>query len=253
MRSAKGASHGRTPNRARAFCSVRVCLFLLGVSLALGAIARAQEATSQSAYHPLIRDVAPLSESAGPAALLVSRPFVLASGAQEMEDRSAIGTADSDWPFESSRAGSLEGTSALEVGGGFTLGPDTLLSTFEIDHFLTDSIAIGPLMQLGVSDDDFLFAPSLQIKAISQFPDAELERLQPFVGGGVGFAYIDKDGRNGGDDDVGFLFNFGFGVDYFVTDRLSIGSHALFNVLPWEVVGENSFFSWQVLTFAIHF
>ena len=61
--------------------------------------------------------------------------------------------------------GPREGSSAIRLSGGFTADPGTALTGFELDHFLTDYLAIAPLLQLGVSDDHFLFAPSLDANA----------------------------------------------------------------------------------------
>ncbi len=48
------------------------------------------------------------------------------------------------------------------------------------------------------------------------------------------------------DDDLGFMFNMGLGVQYDWTDRMSFGTRMTFNVLPGEVLGDRFFFSWQM-------
>ena len=66
-------------------------------------------------------------------------------------------------------------------------------------------------------------------------------------------AYLHKDNRRGDNDDVGFLFNLGFGADYYLTERLSLGSNLLFNIMPDKVLGENFFFSWRFVSVSYHF
>lgn len=145
-----------------------------------------------------------------------------------------------------------EGSSSIRLSGGISEGPDTALTGFELAHFLTDTIAIAPFLQLGVADDHFLFAPSLDAKIVI---DVESEpRLLPFAQAGLGFAYIDEDDAGGDDsDDAGFLVHAGGGVDFFVTERLSLGTAVYFNFLPGEVQDEDFFFSWHVITFTIWF
>lgn len=209
------------------------CLLTLLVGLGFAFAtrpARADDIPSLAAYGPLV-DFAPW---------------------QEVEGRTpagATGVERRDTAIRDRR----EGTSAITVSGGFTLGPDTTLAAFELDHFVTDRIAVGPLLQVGLSSDDFIFAPSLDVKLYADVVGVDFRGVAPFVQGGVGFAYIDKNGRGSGREDVGFLFNFGAGADLFVTDRLSLGTSVLFNVLPGEVEGEEFFFSWQLVTFSIHF
>jgi hypothetical protein len=148
--------------------------------------------------------------------------------------------------------GDREGSSSIQLSGGFTSGPETALSAFQVSHFLTDTIALAPVLQLGVADDHFLFAPSLDAKIAIDVDAAP--RLLPFVQGGLGFAYIDEqrsDGRD--DDDVGFLIHAGGGAEWFVTDRLSLGTAVFFNFLPGSVQGEDFFFSWHVITFSVWF
>lgn len=145
-----------------------------------------------------------------------------------------------------------EGSSTIRLSGGFTDGPDTALTGFEVSHFLTDTIALAPVLQLGVADDHFLFAPSLDAKIVIDV-DSE-PRLLPFAQAGLGFAYVDEDESGTGDaDDAGFLVHAGGGVDFFVTERLSLGTAVYFNFLPGEVQDEDFFFSWHLITFTIWF
>jgi opacity protein-like surface antigen len=111
-------------------------------------------------------------------------------------------------------------------------------------------MSVGPLLQLGVSDDKLYFAPTLQLYVHPRL-DGVLEPLRPYGHAGIGLAYLDKDDRRNGrdDDDVDFQFTAGLGFDYELREDLFLGTGLLFNVVPGSVVGERFIFSWQVMTF----
>jgi hypothetical protein len=138
------------------------------------------------------------------------------------------------------------GRAMLKGGIGFTSSPSDFLLTLEADYFFTNGLAVGPLFQLGLWDDPFIFAPTLNFKGVFDLP--EVRRLKPLVEGGLGLAYMDADRRHGGADDTGFLLDFGGGLQYFVDDRIAVGSEVLFNFVPGEVLGDHFFFSWQLVT-----
>ena len=144
-------------------------------------------------------------------------------------------------------------TKSLRGAFGFTLDPETFLLAFEGNYFVDENFAVGPLLQLGVSGNRVILAPTVNFRGVFDLPVEGLERLKPFVQGGMGLAYLQKDNRRGDNDDVGFLFNFGFGADYHLTNELSLGSNILFNVMPDKVLGENFFFSWQLISASFHF
>jgi Outer membrane protein beta-barrel domain len=93
------------------------------------------------------------------------------------------------------------------------------------DYFLTDNLSLGPLVQVGLTDDLFLFGPSVQLKYTHDLN----QRLSANLQGGIGFIYAELD-RSGPDrDDATFLIPVGPGVKYKLTDDLSLGSTLLFN------------------------
>jgi opacity protein-like surface antigen len=148
------------------------------------------------------------------------------------------------------------GPFSLRGGLGFTAGPETFLLTLEAPITIGAGFGAGPLLQLGLSDDDTIVAPTANVTYafdLSGASNRDVRKLAPFVQTGIGFAYIEKDHRRGDDDDIGFLFNVGGGIEYSLTDRIAVGSNMLFNVLPDSVVGENFFFSWQVGTIRVRF
>lgn len=138
-----------------------------------------------------------------------------------------------------------------EAGIGFTADPGTFLLAIEADYWIEHNVAIGPLVQFGLSDDDTIVAPTINAKGVFDINQPQLERLKPYVEGGVGFAYIDKDGHD--DSDTGLLLDFGFGANVALNDRVSLGTGVLFNFLPAELVDERFFFSWRVLSVGFQF
>jgi len=45
---------------------------------------------------------------------------------------------------------------------------------------------------------------------------------------------------------AGFLVNFGFGLEYQLSERFFLGSQMMFNFLPEETLDEKFFYSWQI-------
>ena len=143
-------------------------------------------------------------------------------------------------------------TTQLRGAVGFTLDPETFLMSAEGDYFVNENLGVGPLFQLGLSDRRVIVAPTANVRGVFDLSGSGLDRLKPFAQGGVGLAYIHKD-RDGDDDDVGFLLNFGFGADYHITERFALGNSLLFNIMPDKVRGENFFFSWQFVSATFRF
>ncbi len=143
---------------------------------------------------------------------------------------------------------------AAGFGLGGTFDPDTFLVTGHADFYLSDRVAIGPLLQIGVDDDFTVIAPSFTIKGVVDI-ETDGPRLRPFLLGGIGFAFIEDDDRPPwkDDDDIGLMLNVGLGLDVFVAEDISIGTSAILNILPGEVLGESLFVSLQVLYIDLHF
>ncbi|MFO0982496.1 MAG: hypothetical protein U1E76_12310 [Planctomycetota bacterium] len=159
-------------------------------------------------------------------------------------------------------AGAREATAAssgaeiplsVQGGLGFTLDPDTFLMAARADYWVRPNVAVGPLLQVGLADHRTILAPSFNVKGVFDLKQPSAERLKPYIDGGVGFAYLEKDGRRGDDDDLGVLLDIGGGLSYDVNDHLAVGTGVLFNFLPAELVGERFFFSWQLVTLSFRF
>ena len=113
------------------------------------------------------------------------------------------------------------------------------------DYYLTQEFSIGPLLQMGFTDD--LFQLGLSAQAKYAFDLAEIPELKPHVEVGIGFIYSDLDRRSRRDeDDVSFLIPLGIGAEYRLTDSIWLDTTFLFNFTNLDVQDENFFFTWLV-------
>ncbi len=146
--------------------------------------------------------------------------------------------------------------SGVSVRGslGMTASPETFNMTLEVPWAADELVSAGPLVQLGFSDDDTLFATTIQAYLTPRL-DGALEDWLPYAHMGMGFMYLEKDDRRPGrdDEDVDFLFTVGTGVEYTVSENFYLGTGFLFNVIPTGVVGDRFVFGWQILTFRTEF
>ncbi|MFH1263387.1 MAG: hypothetical protein V1495_08120 [Pseudomonadota bacterium] len=148
------------------------------------------------------------------------------------------------------RTGSLAGNGAI----GFTLGPDTFLVASGVDYYFTRHFTLGPLLQMGVSDDVFLVSPTVEAKGVFDLPvNGFGRRVKPFVQGGAGFTYANVDRAGKSDNAIDFMFNLGFGVDIYLTTRFAMGNNMLFNVTPTRVFRDRLIFAWQFVSLKYHF
>lgn len=139
------------------------------------------------------------------------------------------------------------GDAAAAVGLGVTDSPDTVLFGGQADFYMNEDLAIGPLLQVGVDDHETILAPSLNFKHPFYLSDDGGTELRPFVQGGVGVAYIEKERRPGDDDELGPLLNLGGGIEVHFESSTYLSSTVMVNLLPGDVVGEDVFLSWQVI------
>ena len=129
---------------------------------------------------------------------------------------------------------------------------------FEVPYSLTSDLTLGPLLQIGVDGGETLIAPTLNARYFLNLGQRNanndfVRELAPFVQGGLGLVHLDRDQRFRDVDETDFLFNLGVGIDFPISERLSVGSHMMFNVVPGGVLGEHFFFSWQLVSAQIRF
>ncbi len=136
---------------------------------------------------------------------------------------------------------------SMRVGIGFIDDPNGLLLNFEAPYAFDQWVSAGPMLQVGIDDNNTVIAPTASVTiTIPDLPGEDFDRFHPFGLVGMGFAYIEDDNRRNDNSSVGFLVNFGVGIEFEVSERLSIGSQMMFNFLPETTLDEDFFYSWQV-------
>ncbi|HZN58213.1 MAG TPA: hypothetical protein VFD71_09085 [Planctomycetota bacterium] len=199
-------------------------------------------ALTQSPLLPTTNDTASAASEFPAPTLELAHVYAAAQGAAPESDAASSSFGDV------SRAGRV----SVRAGIGFTVSPDTFLLALEADCFIIQNLSIGPLVQVGLSGDPIIVAPTLNFQWMFDLgPGAD--QFKPYAQWGLGAAYIHKDRNNRDDDDFGFLANLGFGFDFCINDNFAVGTNILFNILPGEVLNETFFFSWQVATVTFRF
>ena len=121
---------------------------------------------------------------------------------------------------------------------------------FNAEANLNSQVAVGPLLQLGFTDDLTLVGLSGQGKYA--IPLAELgERFKLILQGGLGFVHADK-----GPSDTSFLIPLGFGVDYQINSQIAFKSDFLLNITDLDLGrgrGNNDTNIMPGLTFGVRF
>lgn len=136
---------------------------------------------------------------------------------------------------------------SLRAGIGFIDDPNAFLLNIEVPYAFDRWVSVGPMFQIGLDDNNTIVAPSLNVTVtVPDLPGSNLDRFHPYGFVGMGFAYIEDDNRRNSNSSAGFLINFGFGLEYQVSNRFFVGSQMMFNFLPEEVLDEHFFYSWQI-------
>ena len=95
--------------------------------------------------------------------------------------------------YDYGSGGGPASTWSLRAGLGFTADPDDLLLNFELPYRFDRYVSLGPMIQFGVEEDRFLVAPTANLTVtIPDLPGEALDRLQPFLMVGAGFAVINN-------------------------------------------------------------
>jgi hypothetical protein len=136
---------------------------------------------------------------------------------------------------------------SFRAGIGFIDDPTAFLLNFEVPYAFDRRVSVGPMIQVGLDDDNTIVAPTLNLTVtIPDLPGENWDRVKPFGLIGIGFAYIEDDNRRNDDSSAGFLVNFGFGLEFQLSESLFVGSQMMFNFLPETTLGQNFFYSWQI-------
>lgn len=122
-------------------------------------------------------------------------------------------------------------------GTGFALGVSG-------DYYVTQGFSIGPLLQMGFTDDLFQLGLTAQAKYTFDLP--QIPALRPHVEGGIGFIHADLDRPGGDESDTSFLIPIGVGLEYKLTERISLDTTFFTNFTDLDVRDENFFVTWLV-------
>lgn len=151
-----------------------------------------------------------------------------------------------------------DGRWSTHAGAGFSLSPGGFAVAFGGEYeILTPGFGIGPLVQIAGDDDELIVAPTANARYrfdLSHLDSEVARNLHPFVQGGLGFGYVDRERRGRDRDDIEFLLDGGLGLEYDLGEHLSIGNAVLFNGFPADdAAGEEFFFTWQLATLRYRF
>jgi hypothetical protein len=142
------------------------------------------------------------------------------------------------------RTGRLIFGTALGLQGDTPDDPAFALG-FSADYYVNQEFSIGPLLQMGFTDDFFQLGLTAQAKYT--FDLMEIPELKPHIEAGMGFIYADLDRWPSRDeDDVSFLFPLGIGAEYRLTNSISLDNTFLFNFTDLDVRDEHFFFTWLI-------
>ncbi len=112
------------------------------------------------------------------------------------------------------------------------------------DYFLTRELSVGPLVQVGVTNDLFQTGVSAQAKYILDV--ADVPKLKPNVQAGLGIIHADLDQRGRRESDTSYLIPLGIGAEYKLKDSVSLDTTILFNITNLDVRDEKFFVTWLV-------
>ncbi len=135
----------------------------------------------------------------------------------------------------------------LNAGLGITDSPVSTLFAASYDIPLHSSITFGPALHVGYGEDVELLGG----EAKGKFYFAPFhESVQAFVSAGGGFGMVDKARV---DEDWGLLFSVGCGLRVKTSTHGVLSSELNLYMLPEELAGEETYYGWQVVQFAIAF
>jgi hypothetical protein len=123
-------------------------------------------------------------------------------------------------------------------------------------YHLGSRASLGPRLQIGVDNNRTYLAPTASMEYahdLSSVISGGFGKIRPLIGAGIGFAWLEKEGRRGKNDEVEFLVDLNVGAEYPLTDGFALAAVMDFNVIPNEVLGERLIYSWQVIQLRVQF
>lgn len=122
---------------------------------------------------------------------------------------------------------------SVGVGVGFLAnspdGPEPALAG-HAEYFVTERLAVGPLVQYAGAGNDVIVGLSIQVRYWWSILASGRAKL--VVQGGVGFVHaLIEDADSGAEEtDTSFVVPVGIGIDYAVTDRITLTADLILNV-----------------------
>ena len=120
---------------------------------------------------------------------------------------------------------------------GGTIDGTALAVGISGDYQVAPHVSIGPLIQLGVTDDLFQIGVTAQAKFTLDFPD--VPELKPQLQAGLGFIHADLDKGGSSGDDTSWLIPIGMGLEYRMAKNLYAGTTLLFNITDLNIAGKS--------------
>ncbi len=130
-----------------------------------------------------------------------------------------------------------ERTGRWTVGGdlGVTEGPTLMGLNFNVNYYITDEIAVGPLVQYDFWDDNHIFGVAGMVRYSAILANSKVVR--PYGQAGIGFVNFKHEDLFSGDSKTTYLFPVGGGLEFKLNDQLALDTNVLFNLSEEIYVG----------------
>lgn len=120
---------------------------------------------------------------------------------------------------------------SVGFGLGFVDDPGAVSLAFDAPVELNRNVSVGPWVAVALAENLVMVNATANARyTFDLFDGPKTRRLRPFVQGGLGLNYTDDDQLL--IDEVNFLINTGLGLEYQVDEHVTVGTTAMFNVIP---------------------
>lgn len=152
------------------------------------------------------------------------------------------------------RAHALDGAPGkgdIQAGAGLgfytSIGSESAFGlSFNGNYYVLRQLRVGPRLSFGIDSNYTLYTLMVDAQYIFDLHtgNAQLNKLKPFAGGGLGVNILDVDRF---DAEAAFTFEFGGGADYYITPQIAVGTQMHF-MFPIDLFDDAFIFQWQVVT-----
>jgi len=127
------------------------------------------------------------------------------------------------------------GYANIGLGGAYMFNPDMGMGMVSLDYYITDEVAVGPYIYAGGGGRNSFWAVAGQVKFTPEL--VTVKSVRPYVTAGIGFINLDFEGNQG--RYTTYLFPVGWGVEWGVTDILSVDAGGMYEVTENTFTGIN--------------